>query len=123
MHELSIAQNMVKIINEHLTTEEAPRLQRVHIRVGTFSTVIPELLQSGFEAATDGTPFEGAQLEINVIPLRIACNQCGTESEIEPVDFTCPHCSSSDVEIIAGNELTIADLEISETQRRSLHEH
>lgn len=116
MHELSIAKNIVKIVRDHLTPEEEVRLRRVNVRIGTFSTVVPDLLQSGFKAAIDDTPFPDAELDISIIPLRISCNHCGEESEIEPVNFTCPHCDSSNVEVISGNELTISDLEISENQ-------
>lgn len=114
MHELSIAQNIIRIAREHLTPDEEPRLKRIRVRIGAFSTVVPELLQSGFEAAKDGTTIAGTELEITVVPLRIKCNNCDYETEIEPVDFTCPLCSSTDVDVVAGTELTVDDLEISE---------
>ena len=114
MHELSIAQNIIRIAREHLTPEQEPRLQIVRVRVGVFSTIVPELLQSGFEAAKDGTAMTAARLEIMVVPLRIKCNNCGYETEIEPVDFACPLCTSTDIEIVAGDELTVVNLEISE---------
>ncbi|HKI47427.1 MAG TPA: hydrogenase maturation nickel metallochaperone HypA [Balneolales bacterium] len=114
MHELSVAQNIIRIARGHLTPDQEPRLQIIRVRIGAFSTIVPELLQSGFEAAKDGTPMSTARLEIMVVPLRIKCNICGYESEIEPVDFACPLCSSTDIEIIAGDELTVVNLEISE---------
>lgn len=114
MHELSIAQNIIRIAREHLTPDQEPRLQIIRVRVGAFSTIVPELLQSGFEAAKDGTPVSSATLEITVVPLRIKCNNCGYDAEIEPVDFTCPLCSSTDIEIVAGDELNVVNLEISE---------
>ena len=114
MHELSVAQNIIRIAREHLTPDQEPRLQIIRVRVGAFSTIVPELLQSGFEAVKDGTPMSTARLEIMVVPLQIKCNICGYETEIEPVDFACPLCSSTDIEIIAGDELTVVNLEISE---------
>lgn len=114
MHELSIAQNIIRIVREYLTPDEQPHLQTIRVQVGAFSTIVPELLQSGFDAAKDGTLMSAAKLEITVIPLRIKCNNCGYETEIEPVDFTCPVCTSTDVDVMAGTELTVSDLEISE---------
>lgn len=114
MHELSIAKNIIKISRENLTPEEIPRLKRINVRIGAFSTIVPEFLQSGFDAAKDGTPMENTELGIEVIPLRIKCRNCGQESEIEPIDFVCPLCLSTDVAITAGNEMTIESLEISE---------
>jgi len=114
MHELSIAKNIVRIAREHLTPEEEPNMTKIKVRIGRLSTVVPELLQSGFEAAVDGTALEHAVLEITVVPLRIECNDCGKKSEIEPVAFGCPACSSTDVEIVEGREIIIDNLEISE---------
>lgn len=114
MHELSIAKNIIRIAREHLSSQEEAMLTKVRVRIGTFSTIVPELLQSGFEAAVDGTEMENAKLEIIVIPLRITCNTCGEMTEIEPVDFSCPVCSSNDVDIAGGNEIMIENLEISE---------
>jgi hydrogenase nickel incorporation protein HypA/HybF len=114
LHELSIAKNIIRIAREHLTPEEEPFLKKIHIHVGAFSTVVPEFLQSGFDAAKDGTPLENTELDITIIPLRIKCHKCDHETEIEPVDFVCPLCTSTDIEVVAGNELTVTDLEISE---------
>lgn len=114
MHELTIAKNIVNIVREQLTPEEEPRLRVITVRVGTLSTVVPELLQSGFEAAKDDTPIHRSKLDITVTPLRIMCNSCGKKAEIEPVEFTCPGCGSNEVKIISGTELTIGDLAISE---------
>lgn len=114
MHELSIAKNIIRIAGEHLSPREKELLRKVRVRIGVFSTVVPELLQSGFEAAVDGTVMENAELEITVVPLRIQCNSCGENREIEPLDFTCPDCSSNDVDIVEGNEIMIENLEISE---------
>lgn len=114
MHELSIAKNILRIVKEHLTPDEEVYLTKIRVRIGRFSTIVPELLQSGFVAATDGTTLENAELEITVVPLKILCNTCGQQSEIEPVDFSCPVCSSTDVEIEEGRELIIDNLEISE---------
>lgn len=120
MHELSVAKNIIRIAREHLSPDEELRLTRINVHVGTFSTVVPELLQSGFEAATDGTPLAKTKLNITTIPLCIRCSSCGKEVEIEPIEFACPYCNSTDVEIVSGNELYIADLEISETLNPSL---
>lgn len=114
MHELSIAKNIVRIAGEHLSPGEEALLTTVRVRVGSFSTVVPELLQSGFKAAVDGTAMEHAVLEITVVPLRITCRTCGEASEIEPLDFSCPACSSKDVDVTEGTEILIENLELSE---------
>lgn len=120
MHELSIAKNIVRIAREHLSPEEEACLTKIRVRIGKFSTIVPELLQSGFKAAVDGTAMENTALEINIVPLKVSCNNCRQKSIIEPIDFSCPVCASSDVDIIEGRELIVDDLEISETLNHEL---
>jgi len=114
MHELSVAKNIIRIAREHLAPEEEPFLKKICVRIGAFSTIIPEFLQSGFDAARDGTPLKNTELDITIVPLRIKCRNCNHETEIEPVDFVCPLCTSTDVEVVAGNEMIVTDLEISD---------
>lgn len=114
MHELSIAKNIIQIARDHLTPDEEPRLTKIKVNVGSFTSIVPAQLLFGFEAAREETPFDGAELDITLVPLQIKCNACGHEAEIDPIDFFCPSCSSSDVQIVAGDELTITDLEISD---------
>ena len=114
MHELSVAKNIVRIAREHLTPQEESQLIRIRVRIGEFSTIVPELLQSGFKAAVDGTAMEQATLDVTVVPLSVQCHTCGEIAEIEPIDFSCPLCTSNDVNINEGNEIIIDSLEISE---------
>ena len=46
----------------------------------------------------------GRRLEIEEVAGRIACHDCGTESEADDLVLLCP-CGSADVEIVAGEEL------------------
>ena len=114
MHELSVAKHIVDIVSEHLEPGEVCRVKRIHVQVGTFSTIVPDLLKSGFEAAVSETSMNRASLIIHPVPLSIQCNNCGYTREIEPVDFACPECGSTDVEILSGTELVISNIEIEE---------
>lgn len=65
MHELSIALRLVELVEEQLAGEPpSTTVSAVHIRVGEWSSVVPEALQFAWEPATDGTRLAGAKLHI-----------------------------------------------------------
>lgn len=61
MHELAITQRIVEIVIEE--AKEA-RVKRVLLRIGRESGVFPHAVRFAFDLCTDGTPAEGAALEI-----------------------------------------------------------
>jgi hydrogenase nickel incorporation protein HypA/HybF len=60
MHELSIAQNLLAIIQEEMHKHGTPRLISVKVRHGRLSAIVPEALEMAFEALTIDSPLAGA---------------------------------------------------------------
>jgi len=110
MHELSIASAVVATAERHA---DGRPVAVVNLRVGTLRQVVPDSLLFSFEFVTQGTLCEGARLEIEVVPARLRCADCGAEWELSGPLFRCA-CSSTDVEIVAGNELQVESIEIEE---------
>lgn len=76
--------------------------------------VVPESLRFCFEAASDGTEAQGAELLIDEVPIRCRCTSCDLEFSAERFLFLCPTCGTSDVEVISGNELDVVELDLLE---------
>ncbi len=112
MHELSICQSMLEIVDGAMADHPGARLERVFVDVGRGSTVEPSLLRDAFEIATTGGPYEGAELVINEIPLVGKCRSCGRSFEYKEIALGCPDCESTSVEIESGLELNVRELEI-----------
>jgi hydrogenase nickel incorporation protein HypA/HybF len=112
MHEMSIAQSLVDILQDEMTKHHANVLRSVRLHIGQLSAIVPESLSFCFEVMTTGTPMEGAQLVMEIIPLRGACRKCERDFEIKDYVFICPHCGSPDIETIAGQDLSIVDMEV-----------
>lgn len=112
MHELSVAQGLLDIIEQKARPYPGARVTRVHLRIGTLSAVVPDALRFAFEAVTRGGIAEGASLEIEEVPLRIRCRQCAEEFTVEDPFMTCPRCEGFDVEMVSGRELHIESMEI-----------
>ena len=112
MHELSIADAIVKTVLKEVEEKKLPAVQRVVVQVGVLSGVVPEALQFGFEDITKDTPLENTELEIEIIPVRGECSQCGQSFEVENYVFSCPACQSGKITVTHGEELQIAYLEV-----------
>jgi hydrogenase nickel incorporation protein HypA/HybF len=74
--------------------------------------VLPEAMQFAFECCARGTWMEGARLEIDEIGARGQCHACGRETELDAVVASCAACGGVDVEVIAGGELRIREVEV-----------
>jgi hydrogenase nickel incorporation protein HypA/HybF len=111
VHELSIAEAVVRIATEHAAGR---RVAKVELKVGELRQVVPSALEFGFELVAVGTPVEGAELEIESVPCEARCESCGTESRLEAFPFRCSKCRSLDFEVLRGEELYVESLELEE---------
>ena len=112
MHEMSIAQSLITILEEELEKHGARSLKSVRLHIGRMSAVVPDALSFCFQVMTEGTALEGARLDMEIIPLRGFCRQCGREFEVKDYDFVCPACASTRIESISGQDLSIVEMEV-----------
>ncbi len=110
MHELSIAKNIIEIINESVGEKDLRNIEKVVLNVGEFSGVVPDSLQFSLEAISTGTELESARYEMIRIPFTIKCKVCNNESDNELGIVKCPVCGGKDTEVISGNELLISEI-------------
>lgn len=118
MHEMSIAQSLVELVQEELDKHQLKTLKKVKVNCGQLSAIVPSALEMAFEVLRQGRPgWEGAKLEIATIPLTLACPGCGTKFSPPGGDniffnYPCPNCGQDfGHEILSGRELNIDYLE------------
>ena len=116
MHEFSVAAAMVRAVLDSLKGHDFEKILSVEVKVGELTHINPDQLSFGFEAASKGTPLEGAELKINQIPGELACRRCSrtlsfSPGEIPGIPTTCPSCGG-DLEIRAGEELGVESVKI-----------
>jgi hydrogenase nickel incorporation protein HypA/HybF len=112
MHELSLAEAIAAIAEEHAGGR---RVAKVEVEIGHLRQAVPTALTFAFELVTQGTPIEGAELEIKDVPARVACRSCKADSRLVELPFACPSCGSVDVDVSAGDELFVKALELIES--------
>ena len=111
MHELAIADSIVRIAERHANGRA---VAAVHVRVGALRQVVPSALSFAFELVAQGTPVEGAALELDEVPASVECRVCGAESELAAFPFACAACGSVDVDVISGEELLVESIEVAD---------
>lgn len=115
MHELSLITSVVETVTESLAAYPGARVKEVRLRVGALASVIPESLEFCYGIAAEGTPLEGSQLVIKVLPVVMHCAHCGQDVELEGIQsFRCPRCGEPCSDLRQGRELDIDSIEIEE---------
>ena len=115
MHEMGIAMQIIQIAVESLPAEKGNiKIERVNLKIGKLSAVVPESLRFCFKIAAQDTPLCDATLQIEEIPLVVRCRKCSAQQTISEPVFTCRQCSSGSVDIISGRELDIDSIEIAD---------
>lgn len=111
MHELSIAG---AILGVALDSAGGRPVTRVRVGVGHLRQVVPSALTFSWELVAQGTPAEGAQLELEEIPAAVLCRSCGAESPLARFPLACSACGWLGVEVVRGEELEVEWVEVSE---------
>jgi hydrogenase nickel incorporation protein HypA/HybF len=114
MHELSIAQSIIEIVEDNIRPIRIKKVKSVTVKVGRMSNVLPDSLIFGFDSLIIGTSLEGAELIIEDIPVKIKCRKCLNDTEIEHMNFICASCGSTDFEMLSGRELSVGEIEVEE---------
>jgi hydrogenase nickel incorporation protein HypA/HybF len=107
MHELSIASALLEKVLDEAKKRGGGRVTDITLRIGAMSHILPESLEFAFEALAKAGPAESARFRIERPALMLRCRACGWEGESSHATFLCTRCRSGDVEIRAGNELTL----------------
>jgi hydrogenase nickel incorporation protein HypA/HybF len=120
MHELTIAIQIRRALETELASDDGALVaDAVRIQVGALSGIVPEALQFAWpHAVADSAALGSARLDIDWVDVQllcVACNDVYTLTEFR--SLRCPNCRSPDVEIIAGDELDIASVDIRERAR------
>ncbi|MDB5296989.1 MAG: hypA [Phycisphaerales bacterium] len=136
MHELSIAQSLVELIEDELIAQSAPggagdaggqggaprpRVGRVVVRVGPLSGVVPAALASAFPvAAGRSAAARGATLAIDEAPLVGRCPACAADVVVpSPQRLRCPTCGGPTPDVVGGRELELVSIEVFDPEEPS----
>lgn len=112
MHELGIMTGVLQAVEESAKQAGSEKVLKISLSVGVMTEAIEDALRFAFEALSEGTMCESAELEITMTPPVSICAECGNEYEHDRFHMLCPECGSSFTQLIQGKELQIDSIEV-----------
>ncbi len=103
-------------MTERLAGTPHGAVHAVRLTVGDLAGVNVESLEFAFDCLVRGTALDGAHLEVERVPVTVACRMCGTRSGITDWRFRCAHCGSDAVSVATGRELDLRSLDVEDPE-------
>lgn len=112
MHEMSLCEGVLQIIESEAKKQQFTRVKRVIIDVGVLSGVEIAAFEFAFEVVMRGSIAETSLLEINELPAEAWCMPCAEAVTITEHYSPCPKCDSYQLQVSSGDELKVKELEV-----------
>lgn len=112
MHELSLAIDIVDIVENHARNAGAHDVCSVIVDVGELSGVVPDALELALMSAKENTMLQNARIQLSIISAMAKCRNCNATFKTSTVFDPCPFCNSFNPEIIDGNKLEVRSITI-----------
>ncbi|MBT8335376.1 MAG: hydrogenase maturation nickel metallochaperone HypA [Gemmatimonadetes bacterium] len=111
MHEFSIVSSLADSVRVHLPG--GMRLTSARASVGALEHLDFSLMQTAWQAVTDGSDLAGAELHLEREPVRVRCRSCRhAYVPPHPSWMVCPACGSARPEVLAGVGVTLLTCEL-----------
>ncbi len=112
MHEMSIAMNILDIVERTAQTNGASAVKDIFLEVGVLAGVMVSALEFNLDIAKRSTRAQDANIHILEIEGRGHCPACGGTFpmgfHIEP----CPECEGGYLSMTSGDELRVKEIEV-----------
>lgn len=112
MHEMSLCAGIIEILEQQARVQNYTRVKTVRLEIGELAGVEVEALRFGFDVTTRGTLADGAVLEMIRLPGLAWCLTCQCTVEAHHRFDPCPGCGGYQLQITAGEEFRIKELEV-----------
>ena len=112
MHEFSLAQNAVELIEAAARREGFAHARVVRFEIGVLACVQADALRFAFESASLGSCASGARVEIVELDGEGICPACGQLAAMQTLYDLCPCCEAAPLRALKGQEMRLRDLEV-----------
>ena len=112
MHELSLAERLIDMIEEAGARQGFRRVRHIYLEVGTLAGVEVESLRLGLSAAGCGSVADGASIHITTPAGQARCLDCEAVVEISACYEPCPLCGRHRLDICGGDRVILNYLEV-----------
>ncbi|MCC8935714.1 hydrogenase maturation nickel metallochaperone HypA [Bradyrhizobium sp. Arg62] len=112
MHEMALCQSIIEIVEEEARRRSFSLVRSICLEIGALSHVAPQAIRFCFAVVATRTIADNADLRIIELPGEAWCMTCSTTVEIARRDEGCPCCGSYQLQVTAGEEMRVKELEI-----------
>lgn len=112
MHELSIAKNIVEIVEDEVKEKNAKFVSELNLEIGELSGIIVEALKFALDEVVKNSILDNTLINVNVVKAIAKCDKCGFEFDTNDYYSNCKKCNNIYTEIITGKELKIKSIVI-----------
>lgn len=112
VHELGIMTGVMESVGTAARDAGADKVLKVSLSVGVMTEAIEDALRFAFEALSENTICDGAELEITMVQPKSHCLECGADFEHDRFHILCPECGSFATKLLAGREMQIDSIEV-----------
>lgn len=110
MHELSIAQGIIEIVDETARKHRIHAVRGVHVRIGELAGIDPDALDFAWKSVTLSGPARDAQLIIERTAGTAWCTDCGKTVPLKQYGNPCPECGGYRLIANGGTEMRVVDI-------------
>ncbi len=112
MHELSVTEGLLSIVNEEAKKRGVNKVTAINLVIGELASIIDESVQFYFNILSKGTASEGAVLFFRKIAAEYSCQECKHVFEKKAHSYNCPLCGGKSVILNKGQEFYIESIEV-----------
>lgn len=112
MHEMSLAENVLQIIEEAARSQGYTRVKAVWLEIGQLACVEQEAMRFCFDAVMRDSIVQDARLEIIEIAGQAWCEKCACIVPLAALYEACPNCGSQGLEVRGGDAMRVKELEV-----------
>jgi hydrogenase nickel incorporation protein HypA/HybF len=112
VHEMSIAESVLQIIEDKARSDGYAKVNAVWLEIGQLAGVETGSLRFCFDVVTRDTVARDARLEIIETAGQGWCMECACNVAVTARYEPCPRCGSFQIEVTGGEEMRVKELEV-----------
>jgi hydrogenase nickel incorporation protein HypA/HybF len=112
MHEMSICESLVQVIEEQAKSQGYNRVKAVYLEIGAFAGIEIDSLKFCFDVVCRDTIADSAKLTITELNGVAWCFDCEKEVTVSTRVDPCPECGGYSLRTKSGDEMRIKELEV-----------
>lgn len=112
MHELPVAESILKLALQHAEKANAKRITDLYLVMGELSSMVDDSIQFYWEIIAKDTIAEKAILHFRRVPAELQCMTCFEKYQPADKELVCPKCGGVGAKVIAGEEFSLESIDV-----------